>query len=179
MIGTLFTADFLERGIKDSPAWRALDDASFRTAKAELGALYAGFPVTAEVSEAQTEDRLIFPIMEALGWRYRHRQPAMEAGRRNVPDAMFFLAEQDREAADRETRHENKVRYADLILEAKRWNVPFDTRVDRETPPMAQLLAYLPRRDAVGPSCSVGHPDRWPQVATLLSRGEVATQRLP
>lgn len=146
MIGSLFTIDFLERGVRETAAYRALD-ATFADTKAALTALYSAFPVSMQPNEAETEARLIYPICDVLGWGFRSAQQGLDAKRRSVPDAYLFLDDGDRQRADFEARQEDKVRHADVILEAKRWNVPFDRRFDRETPPMAQLLAYLSRAE--------------------------------
>jgi hypothetical protein len=146
MIGNLFTADFLGRGIKETAAYRALDAAALASIKDRLAALYSAFPVTRQPNEAETEKRLIYPICDALGWRAISVQQGLETKDRSIPDAYLFLSEADQRQAD-QARKEQKVRHADLILEAKRWNVPFDGRVDRETPPMAQLLSYLSRAE--------------------------------
>ena len=145
--GNLFTSDFLERGIRDTSAYRGLDTAVFAERAGKLRSLFADFPVTTSPNESETEARLIYPIADLIGWTNRQVQQSLEAGRRNVPDALLFLSEEDRRAADHEATQEGRVRHADAILEAKRWNVPFDSRVDRETPPMAQLLVYLSRAE--------------------------------
>ena len=64
-----------------------------------------------------------------------------------IPDAFLFLNEDDRRRADGERNPSDRVRHANLVLEAKKWNVPFDRRVDRDIPPMAQLLGYLTRAE--------------------------------
>jgi hypothetical protein len=112
------------------------------------GVLFANdFPVTMAPNEPETEARLIYPIADLIGWTHRQVQQALEGARRNVPDALLFLNEEDRRSADHEATQEGRIKHADAILEAKRWNLPFDRRVDRETPPMAQLLAYLSRAE--------------------------------
>jgi len=147
MQGNLFTQDFLSRGIVETDSWRALDEAQFDAAKQRLLTLYSAFPTIADPNEAETEERLIYPICDVIGWTYRSVQQGLDASRRNVPDALLFLSEADRRTADHTEAQVEKVKYADAILEAKRWNVPFDRRVDRESPPMAQLLAYLSRAE--------------------------------
>jgi hypothetical protein len=94
MIGNLFTADFLERGVKEDPAYRALDDAALRRLKAELSSLYAAFPVTMEPNEAETESRLIYPICDALGWTAR--SVLLHAGRAGGADHRAYGRAADR-----------------------------------------------------------------------------------
>lgn len=72
---------------------------------------------------------------------------AIEKANRQIPDAFLFLDPEDRRRADGEKNPVDRVKHANLLLEAKKWNVPFDRRVDRETPPMSQLMAYLARAE--------------------------------
>ena len=101
-------------------------------------------------------------------------QQGLEAKRRNIPDAYLFLDEADRRRPTTKEQ-EDKVRHADLILEAKRWNVPFDTQLrPRDAADGAAPRLSVARRDAVGPAGALGHSHRRPQMAALLPGREVA-----
>lgn len=67
MLGNLFTHDFLFEGIQQTDAWKALTDERFLALKAELKSLFAAFPTSGKPNEADTEDRLVYPITERLG----------------------------------------------------------------------------------------------------------------
>jgi hypothetical protein len=146
VLGNLFTHDFLHDGIRQTGAWTALTDERFDLIKAELQQLFAAFPTTGTPNEADTEDRLVYPVTEHLGW-VRTVKTAIEKANRQIPDAFLFLNPEDRKRADSEKNPVDRVKHANLLLEAKKWNVPFDRRVDRDIPPMSQLMAYLSRAE--------------------------------
>lgn len=146
MRGNLFTADFLEGGIAETRAWKALTPDVFAAYKSALAALFSNFPTGGTPNEADTEDRLVYPVTERLGW-IRMVKTAIEKANRQIPDAFLFLDAEDRKRADGEKIPADRVKHANLLLEAKKWNVPFDQRVDRDTPPMSQLMAYLSRAE--------------------------------
>jgi hypothetical protein len=146
VLGNLFTRDFLDEGIQQTDAWKALSPERFAEHKAALRQLFAAFPTSGSPNEADTEDRLVYPVTERLGW-VRTVKTAIEKANRQIPDAFLFLDTEDRRRADGEKNPVDRVKHANLLLEAKKWNVPFDRRVDRETPPMSQLMAYLARAE--------------------------------
>ena len=66
--GSLFTPDFLTDNIRDLDDWKTLaedDSDRFREAVEEI---FSRFPISQRPNESQTEDDLIWPILEALGW---------------------------------------------------------------------------------------------------------------
>ncbi|HEX2253434.1 MAG TPA: hypothetical protein VHQ65_09220 [Thermoanaerobaculia bacterium] len=52
MQGKLFTRDFLDQGIRETDAWRALDDDQVAAFGDELRRLFAAFPVAGQPNEA-------------------------------------------------------------------------------------------------------------------------------
>lgn len=89
--GRLFTRDFLLEGICETPAWQALDHekvaALFGTAKDKFEAMAA----RRSPNEAQTEDDLVYPLLELVGWSDRDVQPnASVKARLDVPDALLY-----------------------------------------------------------------------------------------
>jgi hypothetical protein len=143
--GRLFTEDFLSEGVDDTAEWKALD-AVLAEKQSALAAIFNAFPITGDPNEAETEERLVYPVADLLGWTARSVQQAVERGRREIPDALLFLDKDDQAKADA-IRGPEKHRHADLILEAKRWGLALDKAGGRETPPSAQLLNYLSRAE--------------------------------
>ena len=78
MAGQLFTDYFLTAGIKATEEWRDSDTA-FAAFRATLSARYRQFSSHQQPNEATTEQELIRPVLEALGWTDRrgptHRHP--------------------------------------------------------------------------------------------------------
>ncbi|MBE0531708.1 MAG: hypothetical protein IH626_12835 [Rhodospirillales bacterium] len=68
--GALFTRDFLDEGIVESPAWCALDDAAVGTFRQAVLDVYRSFPTDGKPSEAQTEDDLIWKVLALPGWEH-------------------------------------------------------------------------------------------------------------
>lgn len=97
--GTLFTEDFLNEGIRGTDAWRGVTPeivASFREA---LQATVKKVADPARLNEAQTEERIVKPILETLGWNacYWVQERLETKGRANVPD---YLSPMVRRLAD-------------------------------------------------------------------------------
>jgi hypothetical protein len=68
MQGQLFTTDFLLRSITDLPAWHDTDSAGYPAFRAELTRVFASRTAQSELNEAQTEDEIVKPILNALGF---------------------------------------------------------------------------------------------------------------
>ena len=151
----MFTQYFLTHGIRATAEWKAaaakLDDVRGR-----LQAAYRGFAGRQAPNEAVTEQDLIRPVLELLGWTdYLPQQGA--AGGQDVPDHLLFAdaAAKARAAA----RSDSGGRYRDAlaVAESKRFGLPLDRR-DRaaagEGPaglrsgsPHGQMLRYLAAAD--------------------------------
>ncbi|MBF0371935.1 MAG: Eco57I restriction-modification methylase domain-containing protein [Alphaproteobacteria bacterium] len=147
--GTLFTRDFLDEGIKGSPAWRALDDARVTAFRDAVRGIYQSFPTGGKPSEAQTEDDLIWPVLERLGWAHVSRQVNLSPRRmEHKPDGLLFA---DQIAKDRaNARSEEWRRYGDglAIVESKRWLRELDRKsaqADDMGVPSTQMIRYLDR----------------------------------
>ena len=66
--GTLFTEDFLLQGVQQTADWQEFKDADLKTIEAGLKAIFAPFSVGANHNEADTEERVIYKVLDALGW---------------------------------------------------------------------------------------------------------------
>ncbi len=154
MPGQLFTQYFLSEGIQATPEWRESVErpepfAVFARAVVDHFKAFSGY---ADPNEATTEQDLIRPLLELLGWRdYLPQQGA--ARNEDIPDLLLFAgAEEKAHAAGRGHSQE---RYGDALLieESKRFGLPLDNRdpddaVQRSTP-HGQILRYLATAEAV------------------------------
>lgn len=149
--GRLFTRDFLIEGIKETEAWKAVGEpthADFRNRATEL---VHNLAARKTPNEAQTEDDLVYPLLELLGWTDRDVQPnASVKARLDVPDALLYPNAQAKRIAG--TLDEwKRFQHGACIVEAKRWDRPLDReekgRKGEEGTPSSQMLRYLRRVD--------------------------------
>ncbi len=124
--GALFARDFLENSIEGMPEWKGLEEAELDRLAAELRKVFATFPVADRPNEAQTEDDLIWPVLEKLGWTEHIRQQPLS--RHMTPDALLFADAAAKAQANRV--HDAAERYGLglALAELKRWQAPLDRR---------------------------------------------------
>ena len=154
MPGQLFTHYFLTEGIKATPEWRASADRSetFARFRNDLLHVFTGFSGFQNPNEAVTEQNLIRPILELLGWvDYLPQQGASR--NEDIPDQLLFA---DRESAMRaaaRNKPDNRFRDALAVQESKRFGRALDARdQDGQTKPgtpHGQILRYLSTAEIV------------------------------
>jgi len=151
--GGLFTRDFLIEGIRATAAWTALGDRSVDELRMRAKAVLDSLAARRNPNEAQTEDDLVYPLLEAVGWRHRDVQPnASVKARLDVPDALLFADEAAKTVAG---ALEPWKRFAHglCVVEAKRWGRALDReergRKGEEGTPSSQMLRYLRRVDDI------------------------------
>jgi predicted type IV restriction endonuclease len=89
--GGLFTRDFLHQGILETAASKALAEADVAAFKTSATQMLAALAARENPNEAETEDNLVYPLLEAIGWADRDVQPnASTKARSDVPDALLF-----------------------------------------------------------------------------------------
>src|SRR5215471_17890946 len=89
--GSLFSNDFLEKGIAKLPDWSKTADAALDCFARDLKRIFDDFPAAQSPNETQTEDDLIWPVLEKLGWTAFLRQQTLAArGHENIPDGLLF-----------------------------------------------------------------------------------------
>ena len=148
MQGQLFTHYFLTDGIRTTPEWKASVDvpeefASFRKGVSEAFASFAGY---SDPNEAFTEQDLIRPVLELLGWTaYMPQQGS--ARNEDIPDHLLFEDEFAKARAASRKKPADRFQDALLIEESKRYGLPLDYR-DKEdqvqtNTPHGQILRYL------------------------------------
>ena len=148
MSGQLFTQYFLRDGIKSTSHWK-------RSA-AEPGA-YTVFCDTARrilhacggaenLNEAVTEQEVVRPLLEALGWRDYLPQQGF-SGHEDIPDHLLFADAGSKAHAIGQLEPRARFRSALVVQESKRLGLPLDNRdaADRASrnTPHGQILRYL------------------------------------
>ena len=151
--GSLFTPDILTDSIRDLDDWKTLaedDSDRFREAVEEI---FTRFPISQRPNESQTEDDLIWPILEALGWTAWLRQQNLSPrGREDVPDGILFESDEAKDRANGYPEEWKRYEPGRAVVESKRWGRPLDRRSERrgeETAPSSQMLRYMRRVDDV------------------------------
>ena len=148
--GGLFTKDWLTEGICQSALWLALDNETVEIRRAAIRALLDDLLRRRLPVEAETEDKLVYPVLRVLGWAHVSVQQRMDArGRHDVPDALLFAdAEADAAAAGLEPWQ--RFRHGAALVEAKRWSRPLDRAAQGDQGvPAAQVMHYLSRADVI------------------------------
>ena len=148
MSGQLFTQYFLTAGIKTTPHWKhSVAEPRAFTAFCETACqkLHA-FSHVENMHEAVTEQELVRPLLEALGWRdYLPQQGS--SGNEDIPDHLLFAdAESKARAIDQQDPHA-RFGNALVVQESKRLGLALDVRdagdlASRNTP-HGQILRYL------------------------------------
>ena len=163
MTGQLFTHYFLTDGIKTTPEWQASVDQpeAFAAFRNDVARHHDALSRSRNPNEARTEEELIRPVLELLGWTEYVPQPSA-AGHEDIPDHLLFAD------ADSKARAGNPFQYATVVEESKRFGLSLDSRdrndrAQRGTP-HGQILRYL----ATAEIESEGHI-RW----GILSNGSV------
>ncbi len=145
MKGQLFTQYFLTDGIRTTAEWGAAASklGDFRR---RLARTCERFTSLRHPNEAVTEQDLIRPVLELLGWTdYLPQQGA--AGNQDVPDHLLFADAASKARAAARSDSEDRYRDALLVEESKRFGLALD-RHDRHDgarsgSPHGQMLRYL------------------------------------
>jgi Eco57I restriction-modification methylase len=150
--GTLFTEDFLNEGIRDTDAFRRLTPQMVSGLRETLQATFAKVANPARLNEAQTEDRIVKPTLQALGWggSFWVQERVEVKGRANVPDYLLFGSPEEFAAADRKSKASERYPHAIAVADAKAWALGLDRRgsgVGADETPSGQILRYLSRAE--------------------------------
>ena len=127
MPGRLFTEYFLSEGIQSTDEWGE----SLATPQ-ELEAFREGLRLPYEAlsraqdpNEAATDQELILPVLELLGWAdYLPQQGASE--NEDIPDYLLFPDDASKERAAARAATEERYRDAAVVEESKRFGLPLD-----------------------------------------------------
>ncbi len=152
MPGNLFTNYFLTEGIKATAEWRASisDSTAFAVFRDGVGQCYDALSDSEGPNEAVTEQELIRPVLELLGWAdYLPQQGTTR--NEDIPDYLLFTDAVSKERAAGRTNPEERFRDAIVVEESKRFGLSLDAR-DRDAgrqskTPHGQILRYLSTAD--------------------------------
>ena len=156
MTGQLFTHYFLTDGIKATAEWpaSASSDAAFRQS---LAGIYQAFAKYRQPNEAVTEQDLIRPVLDLLGWTdYLPQQGAVR--NQDIPDHLLFTDAESKARVAGRSDPRGRYRDAAVVEESKRFGLPLDARdtddriqvadsARRAGTPHGQILRYLSTAD--------------------------------
>lgn len=154
MSGQLFTQYFLTDGIKTTIEWRASlaqpdDFLQFRDALRSRYESLSGFQ---NPNESVTEQKLIRPILELLGWVDYLSQPGTSRNE-DIPDHLLFENAESLQRAAGKSQPGDRYLDALVVEESKRFGFPLDVRdQSSRTPsrtPHGQILRYLSTAEIV------------------------------
>lgn len=148
--GALFTTDWLTEGITATPQWQALDDARITQLCAQSRHLLDELLKRKNPTEADTEQKLIYPLLGLLGWDHISVQQNLTVrGRKDVPDALLF-PDADADATASGLEPWQRFRHGSALVEAKRWGRPLDRQgTGDQGVPSTQIMHYLQRASVV------------------------------
>ena len=152
MPGNLFTNYFLTEGIKATAEWRTSisDSTAFAAFRNGVRQRYDALSGSEGPNEAVTEQELIRPVLELLGWAdYLPQQGTTR--NEDIPDYLLFTDAASKERAAGRANPEERFRDAIVVEESKRFGLSLDAR-DRDTgrqsrTPHGQILRYLSTAD--------------------------------
>ena len=144
--GALFSRFFLDDGIRETDAYRALTSATVAAFADKVRADWASLSSMAKPSEAETEGVFIYPTLDALGWTHLPQQTPGR-GRSDIADALLFATPQDRAAAMTMPAATRFQRGA-VVVENEARTTALDRASGKGEAPSSQILRYLIAADA-------------------------------
>ena len=152
MPGNLFTNYFLTEGIKATAEWRTSisDSTAFAAFRNGVRQRYDALSGSEGPNEAVTEQELIRPVLELLGWAdYLPQQGTTR--NEDIPDYPLFTDAASKERAAGRANPEERFRDAIVVEESKRFGLSLDAR-DKDDgrqsrTPHGQILRYLSTAD--------------------------------
>ena len=154
MAGQLFTYYFLTEGIQATSEWRASTarPEAFAGFRSDLLDRYQALSGFQDPNEAVTEQELIRPVLELLGWTDYLPQQGI-ARNEDIPDLLLFSDTQSKGQAAARAKPDERYLDASVIEESKRLDIPLDIRDQSDTAkagtPHGQILRYLSTADSV------------------------------
>ncbi len=148
MPGQLCTHYFLTDGIKATTEWQASlgQPGAFAAFKDGVAQHHDALSRSQDPNEAVTEQDLIRPVLELLGWADYLPQQGV-ARNEDIPDHLLFADADAKQHATAERNAGDRFRYATVVEESKRFGLALDSRdrsdrAQRGTP-HGQILRYL------------------------------------
>ena len=144
--GSLFAEDFLTDAIAEAQEWRDFGDDAVDRLYGEVRRVFEAFPTGGTPNEIQTEQDLIWPVLERLGWTASLRQQNLSLrGRTEVPDGLLLPDDAAKTRANDLAEEANRYALGLAIVEAKRWRLPLDRESGGLSAPSHQMIHYLRR----------------------------------
>ena len=154
MPGQLFTEYFLTDGIRATAEWRDClsKPQAFTAFKEALSARIDQFTQFTSPNESLTEQDLVRPALDLLGWTDYLPQQGTERNE-DIPDHLLFADADSKVKAAARANSQDRYQDALLIEESKRSGLPLDSRdladkVQNGTP-HGQILRYLSTAETV------------------------------
>ena len=148
MAGSLLSDYFLADGIKATPEWHTsvASELEFEAFRNGVRQGYHALSQAQDPNEAVTEQELIRPVLELLGWTdYLPQQGASR--NEDIPDLLVFPGPDAKERAIARVSAEERYRDAVVVEESKRFGLPLDARGQdgrrQATTPHDQIVRYL------------------------------------
>ena len=154
MAGQLFTHYFLTEGIQATSEWRAsiARPEAFARFSSDILHRYQALSGFQDPNEAVTEQELIRPVLELLGWTDYLPQQGI-ARNEDIPDLLLFSDAQSKGEAAARAKPDERYLDASVIEESKRVGIPLDIRDQSDKvkagTPHGQILRYLSTADSV------------------------------
>ena len=138
MSNTLFSQSFLEVGLRETPEYQQISPDFLSRFRQNLRVPYDDLAHNyQDPNEAQTEDALIRPVLDLLGWNYLPQEPI--PGGSKIPDYTLFVSRED-QAAFTGTGDLSASQLAPA--EAKAWGTNLDQGSGVQCP-SGQIQEYL------------------------------------
>ena len=149
MSGQLFTEYFLTDGIKQTGEWQdsVQNPDVLQKLRDAVGDKFEKIDLFDRPNEATTEQELIRPVLEILGWN--HYLPRLSAtGGEFIPDNLLFADEEAKNWAAAESSDSARFKHASVVQESKKRGLSLDDgesrgNVRRGRTPHGQILGYL------------------------------------
>ena len=148
MPGQLFTHYFLTDGITATPEWQASLDQpeAFAAFRDGVRQRYEALSLSADPNEAVTEQDLIRPVLDLLGWTdYLPQQGSVR--NEDIPDHLLFADAGSKQRATAKRKPRDRYRDALVVEESKRFGLALDIRDENDKTvsgtPHGQILRYL------------------------------------
>ena len=170
MSGQLFTQYFLTDGIVTTAEWSSsvTDPAEFDKFRDGIRMRYEALNRSADPNEAVTEQDLIRPVLELLGWMNILPQQGTSRNE-EIPDHLLFLDANSKKLAAEEPDANRRFLHATVVEESKRFGLSLDTRgqggKEKYSLPHRQILRYMATANDIDPDADI----RW----GILTNGKV------
>ncbi|HKM63455.1 MAG TPA: Eco57I restriction-modification methylase domain-containing protein [Acidisphaera sp.] len=133
----------MDEGVRQDSTWLDMPDADVSRFEDAAREHFATLPEGSVLGEAETEQLIVFPVLQALGWSHLPQQKARKR-RDDVPDALLFLDQGSQKDALALPAGMQRWKRAAVVNENKAWDLPLDRASGTASrTPASQVLRYL------------------------------------